>query len=243
MPVMNGLELVRCVRNHHPQVPVILMTARGSEELALEALRAGAASYIPKRLLPSYLTPVLRQVLAVARVDLQRQKVLASVRRRDSEFVFENDPDLVPAVIGLLREELAGVRLCDSTVQIRCGVALEEALLNAIYHGNLEVDSALREQGSAFEDLARLRRQQSPFRERRVTLCASLGPREAMFVIRDEGPGFDVSCLPDPTDPANLEKPCGRGLLLIRTFMDEVSHNPSGNEITLIKRREARRKE
>ena len=58
-----------------------------------------------------------------------------------------------------------------------------------------------------------------------------------MFVIRDEGPGFDVSKLPDPTDPANLEKRSGRGLLLMRAFMAEVKHNARGNELTLVWRR------
>ena len=41
--------------------------------------------------------------------------------------------------------------------------------------------------------------------------------------------------LPDPLDPENMEKVSGRGLLLIRTFMDEVRHNPRGNEITMVK--------
>jgi anti-sigma regulatory factor (Ser/Thr protein kinase) len=59
----------------------------------------------------------------------------------------------------------------------------------------------------------------------------------AVFVIRDEGPGFDVATVPDPTDPENFTKPSGRGLLLIRTFMDEVKHNAAGNEITLVRRR------
>ena len=45
-----------------------------------------------------------------------------------------------------------------------------------------------------------------------------------------------MTTLPDPTDPANIEKVSGRGLLLIRTFMDEVHHNKTGNEITMIKR-------
>ena len=60
--------------------------------------------------------------------------------------------------------------------------------------------------------------------------------REAVYVIRDEGPGFDPTGLPDPTDPSNLERVSGRGLLLIRTFMDEVHHNKAGNEITMVKR-------
>ena len=60
------------------------------------------------------------------------------------------------------------------------------------------------------------------------------------YTIRDEGPGFDVNNLPDPTDPANLEKPSGRGMLLIRMFMDAVRYNDMGNEITLEKRKDVR---
>ena len=63
------------------------------------------------------------------------------------------------------------------------------------------------------------------------------------IVVRDEGPGFQQKELPDPTDPANLDKLSGRGLLLIQTFMDEIRFNDQGNEITLIKRRSDRRRE
>ena len=60
----------------------------------------------------------------------------------------------------------------------------------------------------------------------------------AKFVIRDEGRGFDPTHLPDPTTPENLERTCGRGILLMRTFMDEVEFNQRGNEVTLIKHRQ-----
>ena len=78
------------------------------------------------------------------------------------------------------------------------------------------------------------RRRQEPYRSRRVQVTATDAPGESVYVVRDEGPGFDPANLPDPTDPANLEKASGRGLLLIRSFMDEVRHNASGNEITLV---------
>jgi anti-sigma regulatory factor (Ser/Thr protein kinase) len=55
-------------------------------------------------------------------------------------------------------------------------------------------------------------------------------------VIRDEGKGFDMAKIPDPTDPENLVLPYGRGVMLINCFMDEVRYNDVGNEVTMIKR-------
>ena len=66
MPDMEGLELVQQVRIQHPHISVILVTAFGSEEVAMRALRAGAANYIPKKHLARDLVPTLRQVLAIA---------------------------------------------------------------------------------------------------------------------------------------------------------------------------------
>jgi anti-sigma regulatory factor (Ser/Thr protein kinase) len=57
------------------------------------------------------------------------------------------------------------------------------------------------------------------------------------FVITDEGAGFDHSNLPDPTDPANLLSSHGRGILMTRIYMDEVSYNPVGNQVTLVRRK------
>ena len=65
----------------------------------------------------------------------------------------------------------------------------------------------------------------------------------ATITIRDDGPGFDTTSLRDPTDPENLERAGGRGLLLINAFMSEVRHNDKGNEITMIKRRESEEEE
>jgi anti-sigma regulatory factor (Ser/Thr protein kinase) len=125
----------------------------------------------------------------------------------------------------------------DRTERIRVGIALHETLVNAIQHGNLELSSDLRQEDEqVFRDLGEERRRQSPYRDRRVRVRATLSRSEAVYVVEDEGPGFDPATVPDPTDPANLERVGGRGLMLIRTFMDEVEHNEKGNRITLRKR-------
>jgi anti-sigma regulatory factor (Ser/Thr protein kinase) len=77
-----------------------------------------------------------------------------------------------------------------------------------------------------------------PYCNRHIHVELTFSRPQARFTIRDEGPGFDPNSVPDPTDPANLERECGRGLLLMRTFMDEVQFAPPGNQVTLIKRRD-----
>jgi CheY-like chemotaxis protein len=239
MPEMDGLELVEAIRERHPLIPVILMTAFGSEDIAILALQKGAASYVPKKSLARDLADTLDQVQTAAKAGQQHQQLLDSLTEVEAQFVLESDAALVPALVAYLQDQFTRMKLCDQTTRIRLGVALEEALLNGIYHGNLEVSSELRENGDgAFHQAARERRQQLPYAERRLRVRSSLSRTQAEWVIADEGPGFDPSKLPDPTDPANLGRVGGRGLLLIRTFLDEVRFNQKGNEVTLIKRRE-----
>jgi CheY-like chemotaxis protein len=241
MPRVDGLSLVEQVRERFPRVPVVLMTGHGSEEIAIAALRAGAASYVPKRNLTADLIATVEQVLAASQTDDRRTRVLGALAERVSRFVLENDPALVSPLVQVLREELVAFGLCDATGATRAGIAMEEAILNAVYHGNLGVSSELKLSGDgSFERLAAARRRETPYRDRRVRVSAELTPTEARFVVADEGPGFDVSALPDPTDPANLERPSGRGVLFMRTFMDDVRYNATGNVVTLVKLREPR---
>ncbi len=238
MPELDGLELTREIRARFPQVPVILMTAHGSEELAVRALRLGAASYVPKRSLAHDLVATVQGVLELAQAGRASLRVLECLDTIETRFVIENDVAAIPVIVGHLESDLARLNLCDETDRIQVGVALREALVNAIFHGNLEVGSELREidGGKPYYDLAEQRRRELPYRTRRVRMSAREARSEVVYTIADEGAGFDASALPDPNDLGQLEQVHGRGLLLIRMFMDEVSHSDRGNEITMVKR-------
>ncbi len=239
MPRLDGLELVRTVRENYPQVPVVLMTAHGSEEVATAALRAGAASYVPKHVLARDLIPTVERLLAVSDQAARRRIVTECLTSTQRRFSLDNDTTRIQPLIHYLRQDLMPMDLCDDTELMRIGVALDEALRNAIHHGNLEVGSKLRElEASEYASMIAQRAGEEPYCNRRVEVAASLTREEARFCISDEGPGFDPSTLPDPTDPMNIEKLSGRGLLLIRTFMDEVTHDDGGRTITMVKRRQ-----
>lgn len=238
MPGMDGLELVQQIRRRHPRVPVILMTGKGVEDTAARALKAGAASYIPKKFLKQSLGDTVRSVLATAKALIRRRDAWTFLNYRESYYVLGYEQDGRSTLISHLEEELDRFDLCDASERIRVGTALSEALANAIDHGNLELNSALREHSDqTYYELGQERTSLAPYRDRRVHITTRLTPSEVTYVIRDEGPGFDHRDLPDPTDPENLVKLSGRGLLLIQTFMDEVRFNDRGNEITMVKRR------
>jgi serine/threonine-protein kinase RsbW len=90
-------------------------------------------------------------------------------------------------------------------------LALEEALVNAIKHGN----------------------QMDP--DKRVFVVYKVTPARFEIRITDEGEGFNPDDVPDPTAIENIERPCGRGLLLMRGFMTEVEYHPPGNSVSMAK--------
>ena len=92
-------------------------------------------------------------------------------------------------------------------------LALEEALSNAIKHGNC-CDPA--------------KRVVVEFRADADAIC---------ITVEDEGCGFRPDTVPDPTRDENLDKPYGRGVMLMRVYMSEVRYNPPGNRVTMIRRR------
>lgn len=237
MPEMDGLTLVTTVTRDHPFVPVVVITSQGSELVAVQALQAGAASYVPKRDLGSQLVETVHRVCLAAGEDRDSARLAERVIHHQVRYELENDLSLIPPTVRVVRESLAGFRRYDESGALRVAIAFEEALLNAFYHGNLEVTSDLRDdEPNEFYQLAQRRCAEYPYRDRKVTIDLAITSVEIRIRIADEGPGFDPAALPDPTDPENIARASGRGLLLIRTFMDEIAHNARGNEIAMMKR-------
>ncbi len=245
MPGMDGLQLVTAMRAHYPEIPVILITAFGSESLAVEALERGAAGYVPKGRLTEKLLDTMESVVALARADQTYTRLIQCLELTEFRFQLENDPDLVDPLVDLVQQMVQGMEFCDFTGRLRIGIALKEAILNAMFHGNLELSQEeLRQvrEAMARNDISpilRARQQTAPYGDRRIFVQAWMSREEARFVIRDQGRGFNPHEFPPPTELGALDAERGRGLALMRTFMDEVQYNHVGNEVTLIKRCEA----
>jgi anti-sigma regulatory factor (Ser/Thr protein kinase) len=196
-------------------------------------LKNGAANFTPKISLSKNLVNTVRHVLEMShhvQVDsyLSSQPVSCNLA-----FVLENDIKLVGPLIEHLQGSMPSWSDRD---RLQIGMALDEAIVNAMHHGNLEVESSLRDnEHDEYYELIRKRNTQLPYCDRRVRIQAEFSDQHMCVQISDEGPGFDPSSIPDPTQAENLHKCRGRGLFLIRSFMDQVAHNRSGNQITMTK--------
>ena len=237
MPNMDGLDLVRAVRDRCESTPIVMLTSHGDQQLAAQALSAGAASYVPKSEAEDELLNTVQHVLNLS-TRRSLQPFPAELKQSRMVYVIHNDSQMITSLVGHLQENILQVGLCDESEQIRFGVALEEALINAMIHGNLEIDSSIKENDPAqFDTMVQQRCNELPYKERKIEVEVELSAEQIVVTIGDHGQGFDPSTLPDPTEPENLEKVSGRGVLLMRSFMDEVQFNDAGNRVTMIKRK------
>ncbi len=238
VPGTDGIALTTHMRQRYPTVPVLLIIDVVNKEVVAAALRAGAAAYLPRQIVGRELPAVVHELLNVAASQKRRVMFLQRLAAVEYRFDLESDPDLVSNVVSQAELLLSQMELFDDADRMRVGVGIHEALVNAIVHGNLGVSSDLKEGGwDEYHEAITVRRRTPPYCDRRVLVLMRAERKRSFFIqITDQGPGFDVSKLPDPNDPAVWEKPSGRGLILIRSFFDDMAHSPTGNEIRLSKR-------
>ena len=235
MPEMDGLELVKAVRTTDSSLPIVLVTGKGSEDTAIEALRSGATSYSPKSKLSTDLVSTVEQVLEMAQLMQYSHNDEFYPTPKSHVVVLRNDLALIGPTIENMQANLPAWSDRD---RLQIGMALDEALVNAMHHGNLEVDSSMREGDEKdYYELIRVRKSKAPWNERRVRIEYEFSDQHICIQVSDEGRGFDPTLVPDPRTPENLHRISGRGLFLIKNFMDQVAHNSEGTQITMTKLR------
>ncbi len=234
MPEMNGLELVAAVREDFPSIPVVLMTNRGSEEIAAEALRRGAASYVPKIRLAEHLCETVGRILKAAAADKMHSRLMHSLERCDCCFRLRNDPELIEPLVSHIQEMLCCVPLGDESERLRVGVAVKHALWIAHHHGNLEIPLNGERTDDDFQSLANERRGQAPYHSRCLTVSIHISTSETIFKISHDGPGIDISQLPPQLETAAVDCSWLRGFVLIPSVMDDIRYDDQGRTLCLL---------
>ena len=235
MPEHDGLHLVNEINEKYPEIPVVLITAHGSENIAAQALASGAASYVPKSDLANSLYETVMYVLSLSMTDSRNMKLMSCVSKSDFEFVLSNDLDLIDPLVDLVQEIISSLEIFGQRCQVQFGVALENALTNAMFRGNLAMS---RESFPVLSrDTIASRSMEEPYRDRKVHVRILITPEKIECSIRDEGEGFDITQLPDASNPESFRDGIGRGLVLMQAFSDELNFSDAGRHVEMSKLR------
>ncbi len=194
-------------------------------------------------LLPPEKRELKRLIAAIsdeARECLRVKNFFSGLKRCDAEFEWRSrDIDVSPTcrrLAHLLRE--AGFYR-DRAEEDQCALALEEAMVNSIEHGNLGLDSSLRPNDYASEDLYEAERERRMADQglggKLVRVSLRLSAQEAAIRIEDEGEGFDTAILERSAEGLEVS---GKGYWLIKRPFDTASYSEGGRILTLTKKRQ-----
>jgi len=178
-------------------------------EVDVRSFKLAVTSNSARRTIPA-LHDIIERILSYKQCCIDPANDLKQVREK-IDLELPSDLTLMNSVLEYLLDRVERLGMVEIE-QSNLFVALDEAFVNAVKHGN----------------------RNNPEKLLRVTGELSAG--EAIFTVEDEGDGFDVREIPDPTDPANLFKSSGRGVLLIYNIMDEVEYSQGGAKLRMVKR-------
>lgn len=212
MPVMDGIEFLKHSKQLYPDMPVVIMSGYAEFNFLARALELGANNFIRKPFVFQEVFQVILKILKIKEKFLKQSQIFPHITIETS-IEFPSDAELVDGIAVYLTMDLVYYNLCIVQDINNIRLSIHEALMNAIEHGN------------------------KSDRQKNVNVFKKVDRQNIIFTIRDEGQGFDFGRVPDPTLPENIMNPRGRGLLLIRSFMDEVKFINNGCQIEMIKRR------
>jgi CheY-like chemotaxis protein len=206
----SGVEILSEIKRKRLLVPVVVSSDEAQHPGIVKAFKMGAANFLRQPYNKEELYNIVEKTLAYKLRFVEDLKVMPYVHEK-IDFELPSDIRLMNGVLQYLIDRVAKLGVIDPETS-NLFVALDEAFVNAVKHGNRNDPGKL------------------------VRITAELSSKEARFTVEDEGDGFNVQEIPDPRDPENLFKTSGRGVLLIYNIMDEVAYNARGNRLTMVKR-------
>ncbi len=250
MPNLSGLELIRQAKEVDADLSFIVVSGHGETEDIVAAFRLGARNFLRKPYRFAELEQAILEegeryhLIRQQRIQMAEEKTADRYLAGVQELTYElpTSLDWISAISLRLVQIMEATGVCSADDGANVALGLVEILTNAIEHGNLGINAAekvaLKSKGEQVYQAELKRRMAEPsYQRRKVLVRASMSRQQARVTVVDEGAGFDFNALPDPTDPENLFKPSGRGILLAQNLVDELNFQGVGNTVTVVKHR------
>lgn len=236
MPIMDGLELLEAVRDKNSDAIVVIITAFGSENYAIQALHLGANNYLKKPVSGQELLRLLKKYKAIVSGKYSPEALPGKLINRTFSIEFKTEFSKIPKIVDKIMIE-STLEIEDSE-KVNIELGMVELITNAIEHGNLGI-SYIEKQKALDEgnlnELFEERLKNETFRNRKIKVDFLADNEKYQWTIEDEGEGFNWKNIPDPTDQEHILELNGRGIFISKFLFDKVEYFGKGNIVTATK--------
>lgn len=235
----DAFEFIEKVRIKMPESMFIVLTKDAKMANAVEAFQSGAIDFIAKPVNVKDILSILTKFQSLTSYSRMSYDVQGMVVEEKRSFVLPTDFYLINLFLDDLMKMIQNFPDFNKSESRGIRFSLYEMIVNAMEHGNLEISyeekKNLLEEFIDYYEYLESKAKEPAYRNRKVWFSYHFTENKIVFVITDEGPGFDVSKVPSPKDAQNINNLNGRGILITKINMNEVMYNEKGNSVTLVK--------
>ena len=236
MPIMDGLELLEAIRDSKSDTIVIMVTAFGTENYAIQALHLGANNYLKKPVSSQELLRLLKKYKAILSSKYSPDTLPGRLINRKFSIDFNTEYNKIPKIVDkVIIESNLDI---DDNEKINIELGLVELITNAIEHGNLNISYEEKQKAldeGILGDLYNKRMEDPVYQNRTITIDFHADLEKYQWTITDEGNGFDWNTLPNPTDEDHILELNGRGVFISRFLFDKIEYVGKGNIVIATK--------
>ena len=242
MSQMNGIDLLRNLRQIEPTIPVIIITGYGTLDDAIAAIHLGAEDFIKKPFDINEVIETIEKTFRKQAEEADQREIIKFIGYEDIKLEIPTNFEYLNICINYIFSHLRARWLVSDEDLHDVKVSLYEALMNAFEHGNLEITGDekakyLEISQHAWKEFLLDRIADERFMNRMIFVELTISEERMTVKVRDEGNGFDFVSRTQDIDPEELFRSSGRGLLLIQSLMDDLSFAEQGREIRITKKR------
>jgi serine/threonine-protein kinase RsbW len=209
MPEISGLEMIRIINEKYPRTLTILTTGLQTQNIIKQALEHGAYNFANKPFSLQEITNIIDVGSRIQTYSFNAQ-IIQPYLVHQLHFVLPSQKNLMEEVAGTIANVAKMFDFPKKLVAMNIPLTVDELFLNAVIHGNKEDES------------------------KTVSIKVVLDAKQISITVADQGEGFDWMKVVNRNTPTDLENEGGRGIFLVRHYVDQISYNQTGNSVTVV---------
>ncbi|MBE7412584.1 MAG: ATP-binding protein [Leptospiraceae bacterium] len=239
----NDEELINTLAKIHDDpwlhgTVIVVISSKLSKLEMDQLLKFGVIDFISINEIKYKFPTVIKIITSNTEIFESQQFIAEHSTQKKGTITIKNSLLLVPKATNILLNFCYAVGFRNLDTYSKISICLHEMITNAIEHGNCEIGYSMKtniiNQNLNIVDIVKERASLPENLNKRVRVRYNINSKRAVIVVIDEGKGFNSTDIPNPLNEDNVFMVHGRGIMMTRTFVDEMSYNTKGNKVRLV---------